>query len=79
MCLSSVLLSLTRSAIFKTGVSSRVTLLDVGGVCKGGKSGEHGAVRGSGELRFPLVCLDIERASAFTKEYFRKFYSFNLN
>lgn len=58
MCLSSVLLSLTLSAIFKIGASSRVTLLDVGGVCEGIKSGEQGAVRGSGELRFPLVCFD---------------------
>lgn len=54
MCLSSVRRNLTLSAIFKIGCSSLTTPL-VGGACKGGKSGEHGAVRGSGELVFPLV------------------------
>lgn len=54
MCLSSVLLNLTLSAILRTGGSSLVTLF-VGGVCNGGKSGEHGAVKGSGELVLPLV------------------------
>lgn len=54
MCLSSVLLNLTLSAILRTGGSSLVTLF-VGGVCSGGKSGEHGAVKGSGELVLPLV------------------------
>ncbi|KYQ49959.1 hypothetical protein ALC60_10981 [Trachymyrmex zeteki] len=51
MCLSSVLLNLTLSAILRTGGSSLVMLF-VGGVCSGGKSGEHGAVKGSGELVF---------------------------
>ena len=55
MCLSSVLLNLTLSAILRTGGSSLVILF-VGGVCSGGKSGEHGAVKGSGELVLPLVC-----------------------
>lgn len=55
MCLSSVLLSLTLSAILRTGTSSLVTLF-VGGVCRGGKSGEQGALKGSGELVLPLVC-----------------------
>lgn len=54
MCLSSVLLNLTLSAILSTGGSSLVTLF-VGGACSGGKSGEHGAVKGSGELLLPLV------------------------
>lgn len=55
MCLSSVLLNLTLSAILRTGGSSLVTFF-VGGVCSGGKRGEHGAVKGSGELVLPLVC-----------------------
>lgn len=55
ICLSSVLLNLTLSAILSTGASSLVMFF-VGGACRGGKSGEHGAVRGSGELVLPLVC-----------------------
>ncbi|EZA56745.1 hypothetical protein X777_02352 [Ooceraea biroi] len=55
MCLSSVRLNLTLSAILRTGGSSLVTFF-VGGACSGGKSGEHGAVKGSGELLLPLGC-----------------------
>lgn len=55
MCLSSVRFNLTLSAILRTGGSSLVTLF-VDGACSGGKSGEHGAVRGSGELLLPLGC-----------------------
>lgn len=69
MCLSSVLLSLTLSAILRTGTSSLVTLF-VGGVCRGGKSGEQGALKGSGELVLPLVCGNQRRARG--KHYRRR-------
>lgn len=55
MCLSSVRFSLTLSAILSTGASSLDTVF-AGGVCNGGSNGEQGAVRGSGELVFPLIC-----------------------
>lgn len=54
ICLSSVFLNFTLSAILRTGSSSLVTFF-AKGVCKGGKSGEQGAVKGSGELVLAFV------------------------